>query len=111
MASGLPPVHVVVRVEMCEPAGDLQAHPLQCPQISRGQLRGQTLGGPLGPEVTLQVPLGDRAGRGQSHRPLPGIDIASQPEARMGRPLHSFGLQFPLLLRNTLVTELNLLAC
>ena len=45
------------------------------------------------------------------HRPLPGIDIASQPEARMGRPLHSFGLQFPLLLRNTLVTELNLLAC
>lgn len=41
---------------MCEPAGDLQAHPLQCPQISRGQLRGQTLGGPLGPKVTLQVP-------------------------------------------------------
>ena len=88
-------MHIVVRVEMCEPAGDLQAHPLQCPQISRGQLRGQTLGGPLGPKVTLQVPLGERAGRGQSHR----IDTFRQPEAWMGRPLHSFGLQFPLLLR------------
>ena len=59
---------------MCQPAGDLQAHPLQCPQVPWGQLRGQALRGPLGPEVTLQVPLGGRGGWSQyhHHHPLPG---------------------------------------
>lgn len=86
-APPLAPVHVVVGVEVRQPPGDLQAHPLQGPQVARGQLRGQALWGPLGAEVALQVPLGGRAGG--SAPPPPGSHTSSQSPPGWGPPAPS----------------------